>query len=81
MGWLNAMIEKGFISQNRGSAAEEHAKALDKTLNLMTSAQMDAFKVNKEPKEVHDRYGTDGFAKGCHQARHKLKARQKDSIR
>ena len=69
-----AMIEKGFISQNRGSAAEEHAKVLDKTLNLMTSAQMDAFKVNKEPKEVQDRYGTDGFAKGCLMARRLVEA-------
>jgi len=64
-----SLIEKSFISQNRGSAAEEHAKVLDKTLNLMTSSQMDAFKVNKEPKEVQDRYGTDGFAKGCLMAR------------
>ncbi|HZL90905.1 MAG TPA: DUF1501 domain-containing protein [Pirellulaceae bacterium] len=63
------LIETNFISQNRGSAAEEHAKVLDKTLNLMTSAQMDAFKVNKEPKEVQDRYGTDPFARGCLMAR------------
>jgi uncharacterized protein (DUF1501 family) len=69
-----AMIEKNFISQNRGSAAEEHAKILDKTYNLMTSAQMDAFKVNKEPKEVQDRYGTDGFSKGCLMARRLVEA-------
>jgi len=68
------LIETNFISQNRGSAAEEHAKVLDKTLNLMTSAQMDAFKVNKEPKEVSDRYGTDGFARGCLMARRLVEA-------
>jgi len=68
------LLEKGFISQNRGSAAEEHAKVLEKTYNLMTSSQMDAFKVNKEPKEVQDRYGTDGFAKGCLMARRLVEA-------
>jgi hypothetical protein len=63
------MIETGFIEQNRGSAASDHAKILDKTLNLMTSAQMDAFKVNQEPQAVQDRYGTDGFGRGCLMAR------------
>lgn len=64
-----AMIEKGFISQNRGAAAEDHSKVLQKTLNLLTSPQMEAFKVNKEPKEMLDMYGNDGFARGCLMAR------------
>jgi hypothetical protein len=68
------LIEKGFISQNRGSAADDHQKVLKKTLNLMTSAQMDAFKVAKEPKEVQDRYGTDPFARGCLMARRLVEA-------
>jgi uncharacterized protein (DUF1501 family) len=63
------LVEKGFIAQKRGSAADDHMKILRKTLNLMTSKQMDAFKVNKEPKEVLDKYGTDGFARGCLMAR------------
>jgi hypothetical protein len=68
------LIEKGFIAQNRGSAADDHMKILKKTLNLMTSAQMEAFKVTKEPKEVQDRYGTDGFARGCLMARRLVEA-------
>jgi len=68
------MIETSFISQNRGSAAEDHMKVLKKTVNLMTSAQMDAFKVNKEPKDVQDRYGNDGFGKGCLMARRLVEA-------
>ncbi|MCA9227789.1 MAG: DUF1501 domain-containing protein, partial [Planctomycetales bacterium] len=63
------LIEKGFIGENRGSAAEDHQKILKKTLNLMTSEQMEAFKVTKEPKEVQDRYGTTGFGRGCLMAR------------
>ncbi|HEX5102195.1 MAG TPA: DUF1501 domain-containing protein, partial [Pirellulaceae bacterium] len=72
--WALAELEKGFISQNRGSSASDHAKILDKTWKLMTSAQMDAFKVTKEPKEVQDRYGTDGFGRGCLMARRLVEA-------
>jgi hypothetical protein len=68
------MIEKSFISQNRGSAAKDHEAVLKKTLNIMTSAQMDAFKVAKEPKPVQDRYGTDRFGKGCLMARRLVEA-------
>lgn len=68
------MIEKGFISQNRGSASSDHEKILKKTLNLMTSEQMEAFKVSKEPKEIQDRYGNDGFGRGCLLARRLVEA-------
>ena len=63
------LIEKGFISQKRGLAAENHQKILKKTLNLMTSEQMEAFKVNKEPAEALERYGNNNFGKGCLMAR------------
>jgi hypothetical protein len=69
-----ALIEKGFVSQNRGSAAEDHSKVLQKTLNLLTSPQMEAFKVNKEPKDMLDMYGNDGFARGCLMARRLVEA-------
>src|SRR5690606_39268912 len=36
------MIERGFVAQNRGPAAEDHQKILKKTLDLMTSEQMKA---------------------------------------
>ncbi|WP_254509660.1 DUF1501 domain-containing protein [Anatilimnocola floriformis] len=68
------MIEKNFIGQSRGSAASDHEKILKKTLNLMTSEQMEAFKVNKEPKEVQERYGNDGFGRGCLMARRLVEA-------
>ena len=63
------LIEKGFIGQNRGSAASDHQKILKKTLNLMTSKQMDAFKVASEPEEVKERYGATNFGRGCLMAR------------
>ena len=49
------LIESGFINQRRGSAASDHQKILKKTLNLMTSSQMDAFKVAGEPEDVKER--------------------------
>jgi len=64
-----AYLEKGFIGENRGQSATDHAKILDKTLALMTSKQMEAFKVAQEPQEIQDRYGMTGFARGCLMAR------------
>ena len=64
-----ATIERRFIDERRGASADDHAKVLDKTVKLMTSAQMEAFKVMKEPKEVQERYGSSGFGKGCLMAR------------
>ncbi|HEY4308485.1 MAG TPA: DUF1501 domain-containing protein [Pirellulales bacterium] len=64
-----ASIEKGFIGQNRGEAASEHAKVLEKTVSLFTSKQMGAFKINSEPAKVRDAYGRNGFGNGCLMAR------------
>ena len=63
------LIESGFINQRRGSAASDHQKILKKTLNLMTSSQMDAFKVASEPENVQERYGNTNFGRGCLMAR------------
>ncbi|RMF38262.1 MAG: DUF1501 domain-containing protein [Planctomycetota bacterium] len=63
------LIETNFIRQNRGSAAVDHMKVLSKTFNLMTSQQMDAFKVELEPQPIRDRYGDTAFGRGCLMAR------------
>jgi uncharacterized protein (DUF1501 family) len=78
------LIETSFILQNRGAAAKDHKEVLDKTWNLMTSAQMEAFKVNKEPQAVQERYGAvqgqgqgrrdSGFGRGCLMARRLVEA-------
>ena len=64
-----AMLESGFIREKRGEAAAEHAKILEKTLALMTSQQMSAFKVNQEPAGTQERYGRNSFGRGCLMAR------------
>lgn len=63
------LVEKGFIAENRGSAAADHMKILQKTVNLMTSKQMDAFKVAQEAPAMLERYGDNPFGRGCLMAR------------
>ena len=67
-------IEDKFIGEKRGGSAEDHKKVIDKTVKLMTSKQMDAFKVTKESKETQDKYGTTGFGRGCLLARRLVEA-------
>lgn len=67
-------IETGFSNRTRGLPAEEHDKVLDKTFALMTSSQMEAFRVEKEDEKVKERYGTNGFGQGCLLARRLVEA-------
>jgi uncharacterized protein (DUF1501 family) len=69
-----AALEKNFISQGRGQSSVDHAEILEKTRNLLTSKQMEAFKVNKESKETLERYGNKNFGKGCLMARRLVEA-------
>ena len=64
-----ASLEKTFVKQDRGQSAQDHANVLEKTVALMTSKQMEAFKVNQEKEEVRERYGKGSFGKGCLMAR------------
>ena len=68
------MMESGFIDDNRGIAASEHAKVIGKTLSLMTSEQMKAFKVQQEPDPIQERYGKNNFGRGCLMARRLVEA-------
>ena len=68
------LIENNFDRQKRGSASQEHFKILEKTERLMTSPQMEAFKVRQEPQQVQDRYGASGFGRGCLLARRLVEA-------
>lgn len=63
------LIETNFAKQNRGAVASDHLKILEKTYQLMTSRQMQAFQVNTEPDQVKERYGDNAFGRGCLMAR------------
>jgi uncharacterized protein (DUF1501 family) len=64
-----AALEKSFAAQDRGQSALDHANVLEKTVTLMTTKQMDAFKVEMEPQAMRERYGNSGFGRGCLMAR------------
>jgi len=66
---LLGALETRFIDERRGSAAEEHAKVLKKTQELLTSEQMKAFQVRSEPQEMVAKYGDNNFGRGCLMAR------------
>ena len=66
---LLGMLETRFVNEKRGSAAEEHGKIYAKTQELLTSAQMKAFQVRSEPKEMTAKYGDNNFGRGCLMAR------------
>jgi uncharacterized protein (DUF1501 family) len=68
------LMENDFIQQNRGIAANEHAKVIGKTLALMSSRQMEAFRVEKEPTSIKERYGETNFGRGCLLARRLVEA-------
>jgi len=62
-------LEQRFIRENRGPTPAEHAQVLESTFSMMTSQQMEAFEVAKEPAEMLDRYGRTNFGRGCLMAR------------
>lgn len=63
------MIESRFIQERRGIPSAEHRQVVEKAVYLMTSQQMQAFKVDQEPEAVRERYGTDAFGRSCLMAR------------
>jgi hypothetical protein len=67
-------IEDGFIGQRRGTLAEDHRKVLGKTYDLLGSEQMKAYEVDKEPQDVKEKYGVNGFGQGCLLARRLVEA-------
>ena len=68
------VIESGFIGSKRGEAPQSHKDIYKRALNLMTSKQMEAFKVNKEDPAMLESYGNNAFGKGCLMARRLVEA-------
>lgn len=68
------VIESGFIGSKRGEAPQSHKDIYKRALNLMTSAQMEAFKVSKEDPKMLEAYGNNGFGRGCLMARRLVEA-------
>ncbi|QDT37745.1 DUF1501 domain-containing protein [Stratiformator vulcanicus] len=63
------VVENNFINSNRGDSPLAHRQVYEKAVNLMTSSQMDAFKVEQESSETQASYGTSQFGRGLLMAR------------
>jgi hypothetical protein len=57
-------IEDNFIASKRGEAPQAHKDVYKKAIDLMTSAQMDAFKIDKEKPETIEKYTATGGGAG-----------------
>ncbi|MDA0833838.1 MAG: DUF1501 domain-containing protein [Planctomycetota bacterium] len=64
-----AEIESSFIKSKRGETPLSHKEVYSKAVNLMTSPQMEAFKVDQEKPEVKEAYGDNSFGQGLLLAR------------
>lgn len=69
-----SILENNFINSNRGPLSKEHQGVLRKTFDVLTSKQMDAMKVANESEAVKERYGNNGFGRGCLMARRLVEA-------
>ena len=63
------LAEDNFISQKRGQGSVDHKAVYAKTLRMMNSQYVNAFKLDKEPAKVRDAYGRGSFGSGCLMAR------------
>jgi uncharacterized protein (DUF1501 family) len=63
------VVETGFINSKRGDAPQAHKDIYKKAVNLMTSRQMAAFRIQEEKPEVLTAYGNNNFGRGLVMAR------------
>lgn len=69
-----SQVEKGFISQKRGTAASDHQAVYAKTVRMMNSRYTQAFRLDDENARVRDAYGRGSFGSGCLMARKLVEA-------
>ncbi len=69
-----SMVEKNFLSQKRGQAAEDHKAVYAKTVRMMNSQYTKALSLKDEPAAVRDAYGRGSFGSGCLMARKLVEA-------
>jgi Protein of unknown function (DUF1501) len=66
---LQKLMDEEFIRQDRGVAAKDHKEIYEKTVKMMNSKRLEAFKLDSEDKKVKEKYGENGFGRGCLMAR------------
>ncbi len=68
-------MERSFLTQRPGAAADGHLSAYSKATHLMSPAAAQAFSFDDEPADVQERYGRSQFGQGCLLARRLIERR------
>jgi hypothetical protein len=68
---LLRIMDDQFLREGRAlaPAAKDHKEVYEKTIRMMKSQQLDAFKLDKEDTNTRERYGQSNFGRGCLLAR------------
>ena len=61
--------QKSFVGEGRGALPADHDTIYEKAFSLMTSSELEAFKIDNESPQVRQRYGDTGFGRNCLLAR------------
>ena len=68
-------MERPFLSQRPGAAADGHLSAFAKAARLMSPEAARTFDLDEEPAAIQDRYGRSQFGQGCLLARRLIERR------
>ncbi|GHB99442.1 DUF1501 domain-containing protein [Cerasicoccus arenae] len=66
---LAQMMDMGFHQKYSSKEVASYGDIYEEAIKLMTSEDLDAFNLRKEPDHVRERYGNSSFGKGCLLAR------------
>ena len=66
---LTNAFDAEFHSRYKHKKVDAYAEMYDDALRLMESRDLAAFEIDKEPKALRDRYGSNAFGQGCLLAR------------
>jgi hypothetical protein len=65
-----SVVERAFTrGRERQVAATQHRATIERARTMMTSAQLAAFEVSREPKKLQSEYGNTSFGRACLAAR------------
>ncbi|MBX3439427.1 MAG: DUF1501 domain-containing protein [Planctomycetaceae bacterium] len=69
---LLRQMERSFLDQHPGPAADGHRSAYERSTRLMSPSATEAFDLSGESAQCKERYGTSQFGQGCLLARRML---------
>ena len=64
-----SVVEKAFAAKRGDRATTSHAGTIERARSMMSSEQLQAFDVSREPAAVRAEYGNTAFGRGCLAAR------------